>query len=97
MGDFVLLNKTLFLYTEFSKQGIKEKLYENLNKDEDEIFIKEVDINSEDISNIRNWISKVMISKPKEEKTPVEIVMNFVDEVEKELERQLKEGDGVGE
>jgi hypothetical protein len=97
LGDFVLLNKTLFLYTEFSKQGIKEKLYENLNKDEDEIFIKEVDINSEDISNIRNWISKVMISKPKEEKTPVEIVMNFVDEVEKELERQLKEGDGVGE
>jgi hypothetical protein len=86
----------VFLYSELTKQELITAISEKLNQDE-QFIVKEIDINSHDITNIRNWVDKVIIKNtPKQQKNPVEIMYNFVNEVEQELEKQLKEMESGG-
>jgi hypothetical protein len=99
IGDFVFLNKAIFVNTSLHKSEVMSKL-KNVILDDEQFFIKYVDIDSSEFPHqIENWVGKIRFELQKTEaenlkKEQETNLLNFLDALEKELDKQIVEGSG---
>jgi hypothetical protein len=98
LGDFIFLNKTFYLNSKLPKRDIITNLKNILQNEEEQFLTKELDINSNSFpEQITDWVNKIKFEKEKEHaikvhKSNVEIVMNVLENLQEELEKQIKDG-----
>lgn len=98
IGDFLLINKEIYLYTEKLKEDIFTFITNIYPNRSDNSFIIDDFIINDDFtpSRIKKWINDIKLSHPvievKPKKDPVEIMFDFIEDVEKNLQIQLEKG-----